>query len=340
MDLPAGFARHDVLLDGVQLHYAEGPATGPPLVLLPGQSVALESYLKVMPRLRDAFHVFALDVRGHGRSQHTPGEYSFSRCGKDLVRFLEEVVAEPAFVAGNSSGGIIGLWAAAAAPDLVRGLLMEDPPLFTTEWPRLRDDTWVYRFFVHVVATLPDLARFFSTLTVPAQGKKRLMHFPRPMAWLLGGAIRRHQRARPGAPVDLWWLPLHVRLFVRGLSEYDVDFTRACTDGRMCDMEQEPALAALRCPATLVTAASFRHPELGLVGAMGEEDVARARRVAPELRVVRLDSTHIVHIAEPRRYVEELMALAARAGGGLARSAPGADGGPGTAGPSGTARAS
>jgi pimeloyl-ACP methyl ester carboxylesterase len=314
MDLPAGFARHDVVLDGVKLHYAEGPASGPPVVLVPGQSMPLESYLKVMPRLRDAFHVFVMDVRGHGRSQHTPGDYSFTRCGKDLANFLEAVVQAPAFVAGNSSGGIIALWAGANAPRWVRGVMMEDPPLFTTEWPRLRDDTWVYQFFVHVVATLPDLAGFFSSLKVPSQRGKKLMSFPRPMAWLLGGAVRRHQRAHPGAPVDIPWLPLHVRLFVRGLSEYDVDFTRACTDGRMCDLDQGAALSALKCPATLIVAASFRHPTLGLVGAMGEEDVALARQLSPELRVVRLDTTHVVHLSEPRRYVEELVALSRRLG--------------------------
>ena len=312
MRLAAGFEQRDVVLDGVRLHYAEGPKAGPAVVLIPGQSMPLESYRKVLPRLRPFFHVFALDVRGHGRSQHKPGEYSFARCGRDLVRFLDEVVREPAFVCGNSSGGLIALWAGANAPGLVRGVLLEDPPLFSAEWPRMRDDTWVYRFFVHVVDTLPDLSGFFSTLTVPTQGHKRLITFPRPLAWLLGKSIRKHQRAHPGAPVDLWWLPLHVRLFVRGLSEYDVDFTRACTDGRMCDMDHGAALARLQCPATLMQASSFRHPELGLVGAMADEDVARAQGLVPSLRVVRLDSPHVVHIASPRRYVEELVALSVR----------------------------
>jgi len=309
MELPRGFSRKDVVLDGVRLHYAEGPASGPAVVLVPGQSMPLESYVKVMPRLAERFHVFALDVRGHGRSQHTPGEYSFVRCGKDLVRFLEEVVRAPAVCCGNSSGGLIALYAGAQAPALVRGVLLEDPPLFSSEWPRLRDDTWVFRFFVHVVKTLPDLAGFFSTLTIPTKGKKQLMSFPRPLAWVLGGAIRRHQRAKPGQPVDLWWLPLHVRFFVRGLSEYDVDFTRACTDGRMCDLDHAASLAALKCKATLMQAASFRHPELGLVGAMSDDDVARAQQLLPSLKVVRLDAPHVVHLAEPKRYVAEVAAL-------------------------------
>jgi pimeloyl-ACP methyl ester carboxylesterase len=139
---------------------------------------------------------------------------------------VREVIRAPALVSGNSSGGIMALRAASIAPEWVRGIVLEDPPLFTTEHPRAKE-TWVQGFFEHTVRTLPDLALYFSTLTIPRERGVELMKFPRPLAWILGGAIRRHQAAHPGAPVDLWWLPLHVRLFVRGLSEYDVDFTRA-----------------------------------------------------------------------------------------------------------------
>lgn len=308
------FTEQDVLLGGVKHRYVEGPDHGPAVVLVPGQSMPWQSYQRVLPLLARRFHVFAMDVRGHGKSQHTPGQYSFSRCGQDLALFLREVVKRPALCAGNSSGGLISLWAAANAPELVSALLMEDPPLFTTEWPRSKQDTWVHGFFVHVVNTLPDLAGFFSTLRIPTKGNLKLMSFPRPLAWLLGGAIRRHQARAPGAPVDLRWLPLHVRLFVRGLSEYDVDFTRACTDGRMYDLDHAATLQAVRCPSLLIQADSFRHPELGLVGAMGDDDVARAKEALPSLQVERWQSTHVVHLAAPKRYVAALEALSSRAG--------------------------
>ncbi|MCC7073705.1 MAG: alpha/beta hydrolase [Deltaproteobacteria bacterium] len=305
----------DTAHGGVRLHYVEAAPPSPdatPLVLVPGQSMPWDSYQKVIPRLRQRYHVFALDVRGHGTSQHTPGEYSFGRCADDLIELLRTVVRRPALLTGNSSGGIIGMIAAARAPELVRGLLMEDPPLFSTDWPRLRDDTWVHGFFVHTVNTLPDLATYFATLRIPTKGRVKLMSFPRPLAWFLGGAIRRRQAKRPGAPVDIPWLPLHVRLFVRGLSEYDVDFTRACVDGRMCDVDQGSVLAQVRCPATLMTAHSFRHPELGLVGAMDDDDVARARQIQPAMEVQRLQKPHVIHLADPRAFCGAIDALAER----------------------------
>ena len=200
---------HDTLVDrehgGVRLHYVAGPHRpgAPPLLLIPGQSMPWESYQRVLPRLAQRFRVLALDVRGHGRSQHTPGQYSFGRCADDVVELIRSEIGQPTLISGNSSGGIIGMIAAARAPDWVRGVVMEDPPLFSTDWPRLRDDTWVHSFFVHTVNTLPDLARYFSTLRIPTRGRVRLMTFPRPLAWLLGGAIRRRQRRHPGQPVDV-----------------------------------------------------------------------------------------------------------------------------------------
>jgi pimeloyl-ACP methyl ester carboxylesterase len=311
---PPGFEDGDVIVDGVRLHYVRGGTPGaPPIVLVPGQSMPWQSYLKVLPRLGSSFEVYAVDVRGHGRSEHTPGRYSFGRCADDLVGFLRQVVGRAAVVSGNSSGGIIAMTAAARAPELVRAVHLEDPPLFSSEWPRMRDDTWVHGFFLEVVRHHPDIATFFSTLKVPQKGRVRLMTMPRAVTWFLGGAIRRRQARAPGQPVDIAWLPLHLRLFVRGLSEYDVDFTAACTDGRMCDVDHGATLAALTCPITLMVAWSFRHETLGLVGAMDDGDVERARQLGRNLVVERLAAPHVVHIANPAGWVRSVEALAARA---------------------------
>ena len=304
----------DVRVDGVHVHYAEAGA-GPALVLVPGQSMPWQSYQRVIPILAERFHVYAVDVRGHGKSEHTPGHYTFGRCGEDLIAFLRDVVQEPAICTGNSSGGLIALYAAAKAPELVRALLAEDPPLFSAEWPRLRDGCWVHSFFTGVVAALDkeDLAGLFSTMRLPTRPGAKLMSFPPALTWVLGGAIRRRQRANPTAPVDIWWLPLAVRLFVRGLSEYDVEFTRACLDGSMCDIDHAALLAAVRCPMTLIKAASFVDDKLGLVGAMSDDDVARAQTILPALVVQKVAKPHVVHVAAPKTYVAAVDALAARA---------------------------
>lgn len=302
---------------GVRLHYVVcGDPALPPLLLLPGQSMAWDSYQRVIPRLKQHFRVYSFDLRGHGRSQHTPGQYSFGRCAEDVIEFIRREVGRPCWLTGNSSGGIIAMIVAARAPEWVLGILLEDPPLFSTDWPRLRDDTWVHGFFVHTVQTLPDLPSYFANLRIPTKGRIKLMSFPRPLAWILGVAIRFRQWRHPGEPVDLPWLPLHVRLFVRGLSEYDVDFTRACVEGRMSDVRQEDVLAAVKCPVLLMKAYSFRHPELKLVGSMEESDIETALRIKPDMQVMRFDKPHVVHLAAPDAWCRALLTFVAGPGKG------------------------
>jgi pimeloyl-ACP methyl ester carboxylesterase len=57
---------HRFHTDVVTLNYAEGEAYGPPLVLLHGGSACWQSVLPLIPDLRQGWHVYAPDLRGHG----------------------------------------------------------------------------------------------------------------------------------------------------------------------------------------------------------------------------------------------------------------------------------
>jgi pimeloyl-ACP methyl ester carboxylesterase len=52
----------------VTLKYAEGPPAGPPLVLLHGGGDRWQQFQPLMPGLMAHRHVYALDMRGHGKS--------------------------------------------------------------------------------------------------------------------------------------------------------------------------------------------------------------------------------------------------------------------------------
>ena len=246
------------------------------------------------------------------------GRYTFQNMGRDFAALLRDVVRAPAIVSGNSSGGVIAVWLAANAPEWVRGIIPEDPPLFSCEWPRIRDDTWVYKFFEVCVETLArpegkDLARFFSRLEIPVQGEGegRLMKFPRSLAVLVGALIRVYRLLRPTGPVELPFLPLQVRLFVKGLSEYDPEFTRAFLDGGPGEgFSHEEALKRVKCPLLLLQAHSFRHPTLGLVGAMDDADVRRVLSLVPHAEHVHLAAAHQIHVDQPERFIAEVVRFA------------------------------
>jgi pimeloyl-ACP methyl ester carboxylesterase len=119
----------------VLINYATaGFPSSPALLLIPGQTESWWGFEAAMDILKDDFEVFAVDLRGQGRSGRTPGRYTLDNIGNDLVRVIQSVIGRPAIVCGLSSGGVVAAWLSAYAPKgLVRAAYYEDPPLFASE---------------------------------------------------------------------------------------------------------------------------------------------------------------------------------------------------------------
>ncbi|OBB81464.1 hypothetical protein A5760_16390 [Mycobacterium colombiense] len=130
-------AYHEALFDTgeVTLNYAvAGMSSTPALLLIPPQATSWWGYEQAMKLLAADFEVFAVDLRGQGRSSRTPGRYTVDNMGNDLVRFISGRIERPVIVAGNSSGGLIAAWLSAyAPPTMLRAAYYEDAPLFSAE---------------------------------------------------------------------------------------------------------------------------------------------------------------------------------------------------------------
>ncbi|MCX2931178.1 alpha/beta hydrolase [Mycobacterium sp. CVI_P3] len=113
------------------------------MVFIHGQSVTWEEYTLIMPLLANRFQVYAVTLRGHGRSSWTPGAYTFNQLGEDVTVFLRDVVGHPAVVAGNSSGGVLTAGLAANATEHVVAIVLEDPPLFRCDCPNVKGNRGV-----------------------------------------------------------------------------------------------------------------------------------------------------------------------------------------------------
>jgi len=124
------FDTGEVLLN----HAVAGTPDAPALLLIPGQTESWWGYEKAMGLLQEHFQVFAVDLRGQGRSSRTPGRYTLDNMGNDLARFIALGIKRPVVVSGLSSGGVLSAWLSAyGPPGMIRGCLYEDPPLFASE---------------------------------------------------------------------------------------------------------------------------------------------------------------------------------------------------------------
>src|SRR5690242_10246095 len=105
------------------IHYAEGPAHGVPLVMLHGATTRWQTFLSVLPFLSVRYHTYALDLRGHGLSGRTPGAYKTVDFPQGIDSFLRDQVGESAVLLGWSLGCEVALQIAANAPQLVRAMI-------------------------------------------------------------------------------------------------------------------------------------------------------------------------------------------------------------------------
>jgi pimeloyl-ACP methyl ester carboxylesterase len=305
----AGFNERRFNTGEIEMNYVVGPNNGPALVLIPAQMGIWETYLPNLLPLSKRFHVYAIDVRGHGKSDWATGDYSWASIGRDMTVFLQQVVQRPAIVSGNSSGGIIGLWCAANLPDWVSGLILEDAPVFSVEMPRFRDqDRFVYAGLKHFVDHLGDpnnrdLADYFRGQVLPVNEGKREKRLPDWFVKITSFFIRHYERAHPGEPVDIPYFPGPLRQLFKAISMFDPDFARAFVDGRFYQgLDHAEALKRVHCPVLVMHANWFRHPKHGLVGALDDQDVARIQELVPQAQVVNIPANHVIHRYKPQEF--------------------------------------
>ena len=115
---------------GVELAYELRGQEGDPLVLVHGSWVDRRSWDRILPVLEGSFRVLVYDRRGHGGSERTASAYRIDQDVEDLAGLLHALDHFPAHVLGHSLGGSVAARLATSRPDLLRSLLVHEPPLF------------------------------------------------------------------------------------------------------------------------------------------------------------------------------------------------------------------
>ncbi len=115
---------------GVRLVFDRyGAEQSPPMVLLHAAGQDASAWSEVAPALAAKHCVYALDLRGHGRSDW-PGTYSFELMRDDVVGFIDALGLTGVTLVGHSLGGTIAWLVAEQRSDLLARLIAEDsiPP--------------------------------------------------------------------------------------------------------------------------------------------------------------------------------------------------------------------
>ena len=101
----------------------EGPPGAPALLLLHSLGTTMEIWAPQVPVLARQYRVIRMDLRGHGLSGASPGDYSMASLAADAVAVLDALGIARAHVAGVSIGGRLCLELAAAHPARVLSII-------------------------------------------------------------------------------------------------------------------------------------------------------------------------------------------------------------------------
>lgn len=303
--MKAGFEEKSEKIGETTLCYAEGPNHGPALVLLHAQMMDWFDYSRVLPTLSKSYHIFVIDYNGHGKTTAPAHTMNAQTIGNTLATFMEQHIHGPAYVSGNSSGGLLTVWLAANRPDLVKAILLEDPPLFASEYPRVKQ-TIAYKSFTacHNYLQLNSQEDFLP-YWIKANANFIAKHAGKNAAPKLLNMIRSYREANPGKPVELRFLPAMLRMVFRGMSQFDPAFGDAFYNGTWNkDFDHAQALKKIQCPALLLQA-DFEINDDGILnGAMTQQDADKAISLISNSTYQHIHAQHVVHLDKPGQFIK------------------------------------
>ena len=108
------------------IHYIESGA-GEPMIMIHGWLCWGAYWKKIIPLVKDNYHVYAPDLLGHGISDKPLGKevsYGTDAQAQRIIAFMNALGIKKAYLVGHSMGGEIAAKVALAAPDRVKGLVL------------------------------------------------------------------------------------------------------------------------------------------------------------------------------------------------------------------------
>src|SRR4051812_42187048 len=109
-------------VNGTTLHYVSAGTGGSPILLVHGFPESWWAFHKLIPLLAATHRVFAVDLRGFGDSDNTPGVYDSRTSAADLHQLIAHLDVGPVHLTGQDISGATVFRLATSHPESVRSL--------------------------------------------------------------------------------------------------------------------------------------------------------------------------------------------------------------------------
>lgn len=116
-------------LDGQKIHYLEaGNPNAPVILFVHGWLCSGGMWDEQMVRLKDSYHIYAIDLLGHGLSQRFDDEknYTTESQSEMVIKFITKLNLTKVNIVGHSMGGETSARVTAKRPDLINKMVLID----------------------------------------------------------------------------------------------------------------------------------------------------------------------------------------------------------------------
>ena len=296
---------------GNVINYGEVANDKPALLLIHGQMGVWEDYALVMPQLSQNWHIYAVDVYGHGESSHNESLYYIDVNGDDIITFINEVIGEPTVVAGHSNGALTAAYIAAYGGENIAGAVLEDPPVFSTE-----GEGWEQSFaYLDTYKNLHDYDQSDKSECWEAYYLRHCywgeLYMRDSMSSIADYAQSYHDK-HPDEPVRIGFMPSSVWYIFQFAKEYDFAYGE-----KFCDLswnhgyKQEQILSDIEVPCVYIHAKENIAENGTYLCAASREQAERAvAYIGDNCRLVETeDSDHCIHTVHSEFYINTVNSM-------------------------------
>lgn len=298
------------LPSGNVINYGEVANNNPALLLIHGQMSIWEDYALSMPELSKNWHIYAVDVYGHGESTHDESLYYLDVNGDDLIWFIDNVIGAPTVVSGHSNGAITAAYIAAYGGKNIAGAVLEDPPVFSTQgegW----EDSFAYK----------NDFRWLHEYELTDKSECYEAYHLRHCYWgelFMKGAMpgiadyaQKYHTEHPGEPVKIGFLPPSMWSYYQYATEYDHAYGEHFYDLTWNNgYRHEQILSDIEVPCVYLHAKEQVMDGTYLCAASREQAERAVAYVGDNCRLVETDSSdHVIHTVHMKEYIDAVNSL-------------------------------
>lgn len=299
------------LPSGRVINYGEVKNDKPALLLIHGQTVAWEDYALVMPKLSENWHIYAIDVYGHGESAHDASAYYLDVNGNDIIWFIDNVIGQPTVVAGHSNGALTAAYVAAYGGSNIKGVVLEDPPVFSTE-----GENWEQSFaYLDTFKVLHDYDQSDKSECWEAYYLRNCYWgqlFMKDSMPGIADYAQKYHEDHPGEYVKIGFMPASTWSVFRYMQDYDFQYGENFYDLSWCHgVSHRQMLSDINVPCVYLHAKEELSEDGTLLCAASREQAERAvGYIGTNARLVETDTNdHAIHTVHQDVYLDAVNSL-------------------------------